>query len=202
MILANLSDEELIREYSNGNVDAMEYLCTKYKPLVLKLSKPLFIIGAESDDLIQEGMLGLFKAIQDYKDDKAASFYTFASICIQRQMLKAVEASGRQKNQPLNLYVSLSPDEDGEVDSILSQSASDSDIGLDPEAQVIAKEEIGSRIARVEALLSPMEKEVFRAFMAGDDYHAIAIKMNKSEKAIDNALTRIRLKAIGLHSQM
>ena len=198
MNLTILSDEELVKEYKSGNFDAMEYLCTKYKPLVLKLSKPLFIMGAESEDLIQEGMMGLFKAVQDFKDDKEASFFTFASVCIQRQMLKAVEASGRLKNQPLNAYVSLSPDDEGNVDPIVNETANHSSFGLNPESLVIAKEEVGGRIAQIDATLSPMEREVFRLFMAGNDYHAIANKMNKSEKAIDNALTRIRLKAIAL----
>ena len=182
-MLLDKTDEELVL-LAREDRKTMEDLCAKYKPLVLKYAKSLFLIGGETDDLIQEGMMGLFSAILTYDESKGASFTTFASLCIHRQMLKAIEAANRKKNIPLNNYVSLLDDEWEEMLSL-----------GDPESQIIGEENSKDLIAKVKEVLSPMEQEVFDHYLDGKNYKEIAEIMGKSPKNIDNALTRIRQKA-------
>ena len=177
------TDEELVL-LAREDRKTMEALCAKYKPLVLKYAKSLFLIGGETDDLIQEGMMGLFSAILTYDESKGASFMTFASICVHRQMLKAIESANTKKNSPLNNYVSLLDDE---WEEILS--------GNDPESVIIGEENSKDLIAQVKEVLSPMEQEVFDYYLEGKNYKEIAEIMGKTPKNIDNALTRIRNKA-------
>lgn len=132
---AEFSDEELIEKLRDGQEDVADYLMEKYKELVRQKARAMYLIGGETDDLIQEGMIGLFKAVRDYQPDKAASFQTFARLCIDRQLYKAISGSNRQKHQPLNTYVSLSQETEGErqLRSLWEQN---------PEAIVIARENV------------------------------------------------------------
>ncbi len=183
-----LTDEQLVSSYQSGNVAVVNFICEKYKPLVLKLSKKYFLIGGENEDLIQEGMIGLFSAIGDYDISSEVTFFHFASMCIDRQMIKAIEASNRKKHSPLNAYVSLY-DEDG---SKMEEPAFSTD---DPAELIIEAEENSDLIARLKKALSPMEQQVFDLYMQDLDYKEIALRLDKSEKSIDNTLTRIKQKA-------
>ncbi|SEA56559.1 RNA polymerase sporulation-specific sigma factor [Pseudobutyrivibrio sp. ACV-2] len=187
----NLSDEQLVKRYQDGDVAVLNFICEKYKPLVLKNSKKYFLVGGENEDLIQEGMIGLFGAICDYDIHSEATFFRFAQLCIDRQMIKAIEASNRKKHSPLNAYVSLY-DEDG---AQLEEPAFASD---DPAELIIEAETNMDLIERLRQALSPREKKVFELYMQDYDYKEIALKLEKSEKSIDNTLTRIKQKARGL----
>ncbi len=183
-----LSDEELIASYQSGNVAVVNYICEKYKPLVLNISKKYFLIGGENEDLIQEGMIGLFSAIGDYDTSSEVTFFHFAELCIERQMIKAIEASNRKKHSPLNAYVSLYGDDGGD----LEEPSFTSD---DPAELIIEAEENMDLIERLKEALSPMEREVFNLYMQDYDYKEIAVRLDKSEKSVDNTLTRIKQKA-------
>ncbi len=190
----DIRDEELLAQLSAGNDSITEYLCKKYKHLVMKKANALYLIGAEKEDLIQEGMIGLFKAIRDFSPEKEASFYHFAEICISRQMYHAIEASRRLKHAPLNSYVSLSANS-GEEESGLTYGDLIGDTSEhNPERLLIEWEDYQSLFASLEQLLSPMEKQVCDLYLQGMDYRQIAEYMGKSPKAIDNALQRIRKK--------
>lgn len=184
----NLSDEELIIKYRDGDQAILNFICEKYKPLVLKNSKKYFLVGGENEDLIQEGMIGLFSAIGDYNNSSDVTFFHFAQMCIDRQMIKAIEASNRKKHSPLNAYVSLY-DEDG---AEREEPAFTTD---DPAELVIEAEENLDLIDRLKKALSPMEKQVFELYMQDYDYREIAAKLGKTEKSVDNTLTRIKSKA-------
>ncbi len=183
----NLSDEQLVKKYQDGDQAILNYICEKYKPLVLKNSKKYFLVGGENEDLIQEGMIGLFGAIGDYNTSSDVTFFHFASMCIDRQMIKAIEASNRKKHSPLNAYVSIYDDE-GDMDE--PSLASD-----DPAELIIEAEENTTLIDRLKSALSPMEQQVFDLYMQDLNYKEIAAKLGKSEKSIDNTLTRIKQKA-------
>lgn len=185
---SNLSDEELIIKYRDGDQAILNFICEKYKPLVLKNSKKYFLVGGENEDLIQEGMIGLFSAIGDYNISSDVTFFHFAQMCIDRQMIKAIEASNRKKHSPLNAYVSLY-DEDG---AEREEPAFTTD---DPAEIVIEAEENLDLIDRLKKALSPMEKQVFELYMQDYDYREIAAKLGKAEKSVDNTLTRIKSKA-------
>lgn len=182
------SDEELIRAYRAGGRDAADQLLTRYKPLVLKLSRARFIVGGDRDDLIQEGMIGLYKAVRDYDSEKAqsASFSTFAALCIDRQMLRAIEASQREKNRPLNTSLLLA---DEEWEHVIRQMADS------PETIVIDQEMNDEKFRALWDLLSPMEKKVLSLYVSGMDYREIAGALGKPPKSIDNAIQRIRKKS-------
>ena len=145
----------------------------------------MFLIGGDTDDLIQEGMIGLFKAVRDYKTEKDSSFYHFAEICISRQMYTAIEASNRKKHAPLNSYISLSEPESGGIGELLETN---------PEQMIIDQENVAQIKERIKKSLSDMEKEVLAYYMQGMNYVQIAEVMEKSPKAIDNALQRIKNK--------
>lgn len=185
---SDYSDEELVKMYQDGDQAILNFICEKYKPLVLKNSKKYFLVGGENEDLIQEGMIGLFSAIGDYDTTSEVTFFHFAQMCIDRHMIKAIEASNRKKHSPLNAYVSLY-DEEGEE---LEKSAY---LAEDPAEIVIEAEENLDLIDRLKQALSPMEKQVFDLYMQDLDYKEIAAKLGKPEKSIDNTLTRIKSKA-------
>ncbi|MBR5637630.1 MAG: sigma-70 family RNA polymerase sigma factor [Pseudobutyrivibrio sp.] len=184
----NLSDEQLVKRYQDGDQAVLNYICEKYKPLVLKNSKKYFLVGGENEDLIQEGMIGLFGAIGDYDTSSEVTFFHFAQICIDRQMIKAIEASNRKKHSPLNAYISLYDEDGGELD----EPAFTSD---DPAELIIEAQENMDLIEKLKQALSPMEKQVFDLYMQDYDYKEIAFKLGKAEKSIDNTLTRIKQKA-------
>jgi RNA polymerase sporulation-specific sigma factor len=187
----NFSDEDLVKKYQDGDQAVLNYICEKYKPLVLKTSKKYFLVGGENEDLIQEGMIGLFGAIGDYDTDSEVTFFRFAQLCIDRQMIKAIEASNRKKHSPLNAYVSLYDEDGGEID----EPSYTSD---DPAELIIEAEENSDLIMRLKKALSPMEQQVFDLYMQDYDYKEIAQKLGKAEKSIDNTLTRIKQKARAL----
>ena len=178
------SDEELIQRLRRGEKAIMDYILEKYKPLFRKCANAMYLIGGETEDLIQEGMIGLFKAIRDYRDDRDNSFSSFAYICVNRQLYTAIEASNRKKHQPLNSYVSL------------SEQDSESWLGVtrSPEQLVIEQELWDALWKQLNECLSKMEKQVLSHYLEGDSYLQIAEKMGKSPKSIDNALGRIRQK--------
>ncbi len=187
-VYSKFTDEELIKKYQDGDQAILNYICEKYKPLVLKTSKKYFLVGGENEDLIQEGMIGLFSAIGDYDIDSEVTFYHFAKLCIDRQMIKAIEASNRKKHSPLNTYVSIYDDEGDE----LEEPAYAAD---DPADMIIEAEENSDLIDRLKLALSSMERQVFDLYMQDLDYKEIAAVLGKTEKSIDNTLTRIKSKA-------
>lgn len=184
------SDEELIEKLRQGEDDITDYILEKYKPLVRKKTNAMYLIGGETEDLIQEGMIGLFKAIRDYKPDKDASFYHFAELCINRQLYSALEASNRKKHQPLNSYISLSEQE--HPDAVAAELLVDKESG--PEQTVIEQEVWEEYKKRLAQKLSRMENQVLQYYLDGNHYIQIAEMMDKSPKSIDNALQRIRQK--------
>ena len=185
------SDEELIEKLRQGEDDITDYILEKYKPLVSRCAKAMYLIGGENEDLIQEGMIGLFKAVRDYRSDKNSGFYHFAEMCINRQLYSAVKASNRKKHMPLNSYVSLSAKE-----TETGASVSDGLLGetRSPEQMVIEGELWKEFRQRLVGKLSKMEKQVLQLYLDGNNYIQIAGLMEKSAKAIDNALQRIRQK--------
>lgn len=188
-----LQDEELIEKLRSGDEKIMDYILDKYKPLVRKKANAMYLIGGDTDDLIQEGMIGLFKAIRDYKKEKESSFYHFAELCISRQIYTVVEASNRKKHAPLNSYVSLysGTNEDGVVlaDSLTTGAMEN------PEQMIIDQENFLLFMERLKDSLSKMERRVLDLYLSGLNYQQIAEEMGKSPKAIDNALQRIKGKA-------
>ena len=184
------SDEELIEKLRQGEDDITDYILEKYKPLVRKKTNAMYLIGGETEDLIQEGMIGLFKAIRDYKPDKDASFYHFAELCVNRQLYSALEASNRKKHQPLNSYISLSEQE--HPDAVAAELLVDKESG--PEQTVIEQEVWEEYKKRLAQKLSRMENQVLQYYLDGNHYIQIAEMMGKSPKSIDNALQRIRQK--------
>lgn len=189
----NKSDEELIAQFRAGEADVMDYLMEKYKNLVRMKANTMFLLGGDTDDLIQEGMIGLFKAIRDFKPDKDSSFSTFASICITRQIYKAVEAASRKKHGPLNTYVSLSVEDDTEGNGQIHYQLKASSLS-NPENMLINQEEMEQFLENLHRVLSPMERQVLNLHLAGNNYHQIAEILGKSEKSIDNALQRMKQK--------
>lgn len=184
-------DEELLQQLAAGNDSIMDYLCKKYKHLVMKKANALYLIGAEKEDLIQEGMIGLFKAIRDFSPEKESSFYHFAELCIMRQMYHAIEASQRLKHAPLNSYISLS-EETGEESGLTLEDMLEGATEQNPERLLIQQENYQDFFAHLETILSPMEKQVCDLYLQGMDYRQIAERLEKTPKSIDNALQRIR----------
>lgn len=183
-----IKDEELIFRFKNGESEILDYLMEKYKNMVHKKARTMFLIGGENDDLIQEGMIGLFKAVRDYQPDKDATFQTFASICVDRQIYNAIQSSNRQKHQPLNSYVSLS-EQGGENEEHLGDTWVEN-----PESIIIDQENVENLEQEITTTLSPMENQVLEYYLAGNGYGEIAELMGKTPKSIDNALRRIRTK--------
>ena len=186
-----LSDEELLRQLRQGRNEITDYILEKYKPLVRRQANAMYLIGGETEDLIQEGMIGLFKAIRDFQENHDASFYHFAEICINRQLYSALAASNRKKHIPLNSYISLSAQEtvNGRMmeEEILGHSES-------PEQMLIEREVWEEFRRRLTGNLSKMENQVLHLYLDGNNYIQIAKRMDKSPKSIDNALQRIRQK--------
>lgn len=187
-----MSDEQLIGQLRSGDSGVMDYILDKYKPLVRKKANAVFLIGGETDDLIQEGMIGLFKAVRDYDGGKEVSFFSFAELCITRQLYKAVEASNRKKHAPLNTYISFYS-ETGEEGHSLAETLTTGGMG-DPEQMIIDQENLKQFWDGLREHLSPMEQQVLDEYLQGNNYQQIAEHMNKPPKTIDNALQRIKTK--------
>jgi len=186
-----ITDEQLIQRLRSGEKEIMDYLMEKYKNLVRKEANAMYLLGGENDDLIQEGMIGLFKAVQDYDLSKEASFYSFAKLCITRQMYSAIEASKRKKHSPLNTYVSLY--EAGEDKTALIETVEASN-DMNPEELMISQEYTRLLESKLEEQLSALENRVLYLHLLGTDYKTIARLLDKSVKTVDNALQRIKAK--------
>ena len=179
-----MTDEQLLCDYRNGNQEIMDYLMVKYKSMVRKKARAMYLLGGENEDLIQEGMIGLFKAVRDYDFGRDAGFSTFATLCISRQMYTAVQASGRKKHMPLNTYISLS----GETTHTQSGQLSD------PEKMLIDRENVEYIEQMIQSRLSSFEKQVLDLYLTGMGYVEIAKVLGRDEKSTDNALSRLKSK--------
>lgn len=187
-------DEDVILEAKVGNERALEYLINKYKSFVRAKARTYFLIGADREDIIQEGMIGLFKAIRDYKGDKLSSFRAFAELCITRQIITAIKTATRQKHIPLNSYVSLNkPIFDEESDRTLMDVISEESIS-DPEELLINREEFLGIESKMGEILSSLEWEVLTSYLEGKSYQEIAEDLDRHVKSIDNALQRVKRK--------
>ncbi len=192
--LEQATDEELIVRLRDGEQQITDYIMEKYKNLVRSKAGSMYILGADRDDLIQEGMIGLFKAIRDFDSGRDASFFTFAELCISRQMYSAVQAAGRMKHIPLNSYISLygNGTEHGEEEEGIQGILADH--GLNPEDFVIDKENVEQLEKRMEQELSSFEKQVLDLYITGMSYSQIARVLGRDEKSTDNALQRLKSK--------
>ena len=196
----HLSDEALLSKihfsgHPNEVLEATDVLMERYKEMVRSKARTYFLIGADRDDVIQEGMIGLYKAIMDYKSEKNASFHTFAQLCVIRQILSAVRVSSRLKHLPLNEYISLNRpvnDEDGKETTMLDLLPDPN--GCSPEDILMSIEERKRLDKQIDTSLSPLERRVLRLFLQGLDYIEIAEKIEKSPKSVDNALQRVKQK--------
>ncbi len=194
----NLSDEQIVTQIKEGDDKALSYLLEKYKNLVnVKVGK-YFMIGAEKEDIMQEGMIGLFKAIKNFNEEKQNTFRSFANICIERQLITAIKSSNRQKHLPLNSYLSLNTSayDNSEEDSVELIDTFDSKTVEDPLETVMKKEYYNEIENAVNKSLSKFEKQVLERFIKGDSYMTIAQKLDSPVKSVDNAIQRIRKKAI------
>lgn len=193
-IYEDMEDEEIIEDAKNGDPQALEYLIKKYKNFVRAKARSYFLIGADKEDIIQEGMIGLYKAIRDYKSDKLSSFRAFAELCITRQIITAIKTATRQKHIPLNSYVSLNkPIFDEESDRTLLDVLSGVKI-TDPEELIISREELKQIESKIGEILSDLEWEVLMSYLQGKSYQEIAVDLQRHVKSIDNALQRVKRK--------
>lgn len=187
-------DEEVALQAKEGNIEAQEFLINKYKNFVKAKSKSYFLIGADKEDIYQEGMIGFYKAIRDFKMDKLSSFRAFAELCVTRQIITAIKTATRQKHIPLNTYVSLNkPIYDEESDRTLLDVLSTVRVS-DPEEVIISREELTKIEKEISKSLSELELEVLYYYLQGKSYQEIACDMDRQAKSIDNALQRVKRK--------
>ena len=197
-----MEEETVIGYAREGNNDAVDYLMEKYKNLVRQKARRMYLIGGDTEDLIQEGMIGLYKALRDYDSEKNTSFYTFADLCISRQIYSAIKASNRKKNQPLNTYISFYAPA-GKKNEETEEDISLVDVmfwnkNANPEKIVVDKEYINVIEYELERRLSRMENEVLKFYIKGYTYVQIAEMLAKSPKSIDNTLQRIKAKVTAI----
>ena len=192
-----MTDEQLLCDYKNGNQEIMDYLMVKYKSMVRKKARAMYLLGGENEDLIQEGMIGLINAVRDFDVTQKTSYSSFAELCVSRQMYSAIEASNRKKHLPLNSYVSLYEDSEqvGEGRSLPLIDTIESSKENDPEVLYFGKEYTEAFAEQLKELLSPLENHVLYLHLMGTDYRTIAELLGKSPKSVDNALQRIKTKA-------
>ena len=194
----NLEDEQIIEQIKQGDEEALSYILEKYKNLVnIKVSK-YFMVGAEKEDVVQEGMIGLFKAIKSYNSEKQNSFKSFANICIERQLITTIKSSNRQKHIPLNSYLSLNTAayDNNEDDSVELIDTFNSNTIEDPLETIMKQEYYNEVETAVNKNLSKFEKQVLDRYLKGESYVKIAEKLDSPVKSIDNAIQRIRKKAV------
>ena len=194
----DMTDEQIAEFARDNSKEALDFLLDKYKELVYMKSSKYFIVGAEKEDIIQEGMIGLYKAVKDFKQDKNNSFKTFANLCIERQLITAIKTSNRQKHMPLNSYLSLntsSYEDDDENEKVLLDVLNNK-MAEDPLDTLTKKEYYSSVENAIDKSLSGFEKQVLRKFIKGDSYIKIAEELEAPVKSVDNAIQRIRKKAI------
>ena len=189
-----LEDEVLVELVHQGESDVLDYLIQKYRNFVRAKARSYFLIGADKEDIVQEGMIGLYKAIRDFKEDKLSSFKAFAELCITRQIITAIKTATRQKHIPLNSYVSLDkPIYDEESDRTLMDIISGAKV-LDPEELIINQEEYDHIEIKMSELLSDLERKVLSLYLDGQSYQEISEELNRHVKSIDNALQRVKRK--------
>lgn len=189
-----INDEEVVISAKEGNTRAQEYLISKYENFVKGKAKSYFLIGADKEDIYQEGMIGLYKAIRDFKIDKMTSFKAFAELCITRQIITAIKTATRQKHIPLNTYISLNkPIHEEEPDRTLLDVLAGLKI-TDPEELIIGKEQMKVIEDEMAKVLSDLEMEVLQSYLDGKSYQEIACDMDRQAKSIDNALQRVKRK--------
>lgn len=189
-----LQDESLVEYVREGDSAALEYLITKYKNFVRAKSRSYFLIGADHEDILQEGMIGLYKAIRDFQGDKQSSFKAFAELCITRQIITAIKTATRQKHIPLNSYISLDkPIYDEESDRTLLDVISGSKVS-DPEELLINQEEFDDIESKMGEILSDLERKVLMHYLDGRSYQEISEDLDRHVKSIDNALQRVKRK--------
>lgn len=195
-----MKDEQLIQKLRGGETAITDYIMEKYKFLVRKKAKAMYLLGGENDDLIQEGMIGLFKAVRDYDVTQEASFYSFADLCVSRQMYTAIKLSQRQKHMPLNSYISLyeKSDELSEEKQTPLIEQLQTEKGNNPEELFLDKEYLQMMEQELKNRLSDLESRVLYLHLRGEDYRNIARLLDKSPKSIDNALQRIKNKVASL----
>jgi len=190
----SMMDEELVLKAREGDKEALEYIINKYKNFVRAKARSYFLIGADREDIVQEGMIGLYKSIRDFKNDKLSSFRAFAELCITRQIITAIKTATRQKHIPLNSYISLNkPIYDEESDRTLLDILTATKI-TDPEELIISKEELYSIESKIGEILSDLELEVLMSYLQGKSYQEIAVDLDRHVKSIDNALQRVKRK--------
>ncbi len=187
-------DEDIVDFAKEGDAIALEYLINKYKNFVRAKARSYFLIGADREDIIQEGMIGLYKAIRDFRQDKLSSFRAFAELCITRQIITAIKTATRQKHIPLNSYVSLNkPIYDEDSDRTLLDVISGTKI-TDPEELIISREEFDDIEEKMGEILSSLEWKVLMSYLEGKSYQEIAVDLKRHVKSIDNALQRVKRK--------
>ncbi|HHW47446.1 MAG TPA: RNA polymerase sporulation sigma factor SigH [Clostridiaceae bacterium] len=187
-------DEDLVEDVRLGDNNALEYLINKYKSFVRAKARTYFLIGADREDIIQEGMIGLYKAIRDFRGDKLSSFRAFAELCITRQIITAIKTATRQKHIPLNSYISLNkPIFDEESDRTLMDVIGEEKVS-DPEEMIINREEFAGIEEKMSEILSGLEWEVLSLYLQGKSYQEIAQELDRHVKSIDNALQRVKRK--------
>ena len=190
---ADMTDEDVVALAQNGDGDALVYLLNKYKNFVRSKARSYFLIGADHEDIVQEGMIGLYKSIRDFQPTRLASFRSFAELCVKRQIITAIKAATRQKHVPLNSYVSLNkPLYDEESDRTLLDVIEGR--VTNPEDLYISKEDLKNIQSQMDLLLSDLERQVLEAFMDGKSYQEIAETLGRHVKSIDNALQRVKRK--------
>jgi len=193
-----LTDESIVKMAQEGSNTAYEYLIGKYKELVKVKSKSYFIAGADHDDVIQEGMIGIFKAIRDYDEECDASFRTFAELCINRQILNAIKGANRQKHQILNESVSLSAGEESEEEhASLAERLASANPDTNPESMMLMREVVEYLKENDQDIFSPLESQVWNEMLKGKNYREIAFTLRKTTKTVDNAMQRIKRKIEG-----
>jgi RNA polymerase sporulation-specific sigma factor len=190
----DLEDEEIVEAVHRGESEALDFLIHKYRNFVRAKARSYFLIGADKEDIIQEGMIGLYKAIRDFREDKLTSFKAFAELCITRQIITAIKTATRQKHIPLNSYVSLDkPIYDEESDRTLMDVLSGAK-AMDPEELIISREEFDQIEVKMSELLSDLERKVLALYLEGQSYQEISEELNRHVKSIDNALQRVKRK--------
>ena len=190
----SMLDEEIVLSAREGNATSLEFIINKYKNFVKAKARSYFLIGADKEDIVQEGMIGLYKAIRDFRNDKLSSFRAFAELCITRQIITAIKTATRQKHIPLNSYVSLNkPIYDEESDRTLLDILTATKI-TDPEELIISREELVSIESKIGEILSDLELEVLMSYLQGKSYQEIAFDLDRHVKSIDNALQRVKRK--------
>ncbi|WP_058305765.1 RNA polymerase sporulation sigma factor SigH [Gracilibacillus massiliensis] len=201
----HFDDNELVLLVQDGNTQALEFLIYKYKSFVRAKAKTYFLVGADHEDIAQEGMIGLYKAIRDFQADKLSSFRGFAELCITRQIITAIKTATRQKHMPLNSYISLDKpiyDEDSERTLLDVLEAT---IAMDPQELLVNRERYGEMESKLAELLSSLERKVLLLYLEGKTYQEISSDLNRHAKSIDNALQRVKrklekyLEASGIH---